>query len=216
MYSYITHPMWTSPGIVVTRFDASTGTSIVVGGWPRGRVPVVHPGGTLRLPGAVRRAGGPPRPPPRAADGAADDRRSRRLVQGRLSGRRDRPDPRPARARVRQRRAVHGRWRGRLTTPFRGGVHRPARHRRRRSEARTSSTSGSRASATATDGADLRLRGRADRSIGVAAITGTVAAIAADTVARGGPTGVLPPEAAFEPRPFIDALAERALLVVER
>ena len=30
MYSYITHPMWTSPGIVVTRFDASTGTSVVL------------------------------------------------------------------------------------------------------------------------------------------------------------------------------------------
>src|SRR5919197_1329029 len=29
MYSYITHPMWTSPGIVVTRFDASSGTSVV-------------------------------------------------------------------------------------------------------------------------------------------------------------------------------------------
>ena len=28
MYSYITHPLWTSPGIVVTRFDASTGTSV--------------------------------------------------------------------------------------------------------------------------------------------------------------------------------------------
>ena len=30
IYSYITHPMWTSPGIVVTRFDASTGTSVVL------------------------------------------------------------------------------------------------------------------------------------------------------------------------------------------
>ena len=29
IYSYITHPIWTSPGIVVTRFDASTGTSLV-------------------------------------------------------------------------------------------------------------------------------------------------------------------------------------------
>jgi lysine 6-dehydrogenase len=28
MYSYITHPMQTSPGIVVTRFDASVGTSL--------------------------------------------------------------------------------------------------------------------------------------------------------------------------------------------
>ena len=42
-----------------------------------------------------------------------------------------------------------------------------------------------------------------------AAITGTVAAIAADLVARGGPAGVHPPEAAFDPRPFVDALAER-------
>jgi saccharopine dehydrogenase-like NADP-dependent oxidoreductase len=29
LYSYITHPLWTSPGIVVTRFDASTGVSVV-------------------------------------------------------------------------------------------------------------------------------------------------------------------------------------------
>ena len=48
------------------------------------------------------------------------------------------------------------------------------------------------------------------------AITGTVAAIAADLVAKGGPVGVQPPEAAFEARPFIDALAERDLTVVER
>jgi hypothetical protein len=48
-----------------------------------------------------------------------------------------------------------------------------------------------------------------------AAITGTVAAIAADVVARGGPIGVHPPEAAFAPRPFIDALAERDLVVIE-
>lgn len=26
IYSYITHPLWTSPGIVVTRFDASSGS----------------------------------------------------------------------------------------------------------------------------------------------------------------------------------------------
>ncbi|MQA05221.1 MAG: hypothetical protein GEV07_21675 [Streptosporangiales bacterium] len=30
MYSYITHPMYTSPGIVVTRFDASTGRSVIL------------------------------------------------------------------------------------------------------------------------------------------------------------------------------------------
>ena len=30
LFSYITHPLWTSAGIVVTRFDASTGTSVVM------------------------------------------------------------------------------------------------------------------------------------------------------------------------------------------
>ena len=48
------------------------------------------------------------------------------------------------------------------------------------------------------------------------AITGTVAAIAADLVARGGPPGVHPPEAAFDPGAFRAALAERDLLVSER
>ena len=47
-------------------------------------------------------------------------------------------------------------------------------------------------------------------------ITGTVAAIAADMVARGGPAGVLPPEAAFDPRAFLTILAERGLTVAER
>jgi saccharopine dehydrogenase-like NADP-dependent oxidoreductase len=47
-------------------------------------------------------------------------------------------------------------------------------------------------------------------------ITGTVAAIAADMVARGGRAGVHPPEAAFDPRAFVGALAERGLIVTER
>ncbi len=47
-------------------------------------------------------------------------------------------------------------------------------------------------------------------------ITGTVAAIAADLVARGGSPGVLPPEAAFDPRAFVAALAERGLTVTGR
>ena len=47
-------------------------------------------------------------------------------------------------------------------------------------------------------------------------ITGTVAAIAADLVARGGPAGVHPPEAAFDPRAFVAALAERGLTIEAR
>src|SRR6476620_10048065 len=35
LYSYISHPIWTSPGIVITRFDASVGTSLV---WTDGRL----------------------------------------------------------------------------------------------------------------------------------------------------------------------------------
>jgi hypothetical protein len=40
-----------------------------------------------------------------------------------------------------------------------------------------------------------------------------VAAIAADLVARGGAAGVVPPEAAFDPQGFVDALALRGLQV---
>ena len=47
------------------------------------------------------------------------------------------------------------------------------------------------------------------------AITGTVAAIAADMVARGGPAGVIPPEGAFDAGAFLAALAERGLTVTE-
>jgi saccharopine dehydrogenase-like NADP-dependent oxidoreductase len=48
------------------------------------------------------------------------------------------------------------------------------------------------------------------------AITGTVAAIAADLVAQGGPVGVHPPEGAFDPRTFLDALASRGFVISER
>ena len=129
MYSYITHPMWTSPGIVVTRFDASTGTSRRPRGRRARRARLVLRRGALRLPGAVRRAGGPPRPAPRAGDPAALHRRARTSVQGRLPGRRDAAHPRPARARLRSRDAVRGRRRADLASTVRGGVHRQARDR---------------------------------------------------------------------------------------
>ena len=37
--------------------------------------------------------------------------------------------------------------------------------------------------------------------------------MAADLVARGGEPGVVPPEAAFDPQGFVDALAQRGLQV---
>src|SRR5436190_1890031 len=48
------------------------------------------------------------------------------------------------------------------------------------------------------------------------AITGTVAAIAADLVSRGGPLGVHPPEGAFDPPQFLAALAERGFAIQEQ
>jgi lysine 6-dehydrogenase len=47
------------------------------------------------------------------------------------------------------------------------------------------------------------------------AITGTVAAIAADLTTRGGEPGVRPPEVAFDPAEFLAALSERGLEVTE-
>ena len=89
MYSYITHPMWTSPGIVVTRFDASTGTSLVREAGELVEHPSFSGAERFDFPRAVRRAGGPPRPPPGAGHAGALDGRRRRRLQGRLSGRRD-------------------------------------------------------------------------------------------------------------------------------
>ena len=66
LYSYISHPMWTSPGIVITRFDASTGTSVVWTDGGVGGAPVVHRRGGVHLSGAIWRAGGPPGPASRA------------------------------------------------------------------------------------------------------------------------------------------------------
>ena len=187
MYSYITHPMWTSPGIVVTRFDASTGTSIVVGGRPASssihRSPatehfdfpepygeqevhlVPHPEPvtlprTIDVRDVVFKVGYPADESGGSAScsSSGSTATSRSYVDGgAVSPRR-----------------------------LRGGVHRPTRHRPRRSGARTSSMSGSRA---ARDGQPMTLTydfavEQTGRSAS-AAITGTVAAIAADLVAQG-------------------------------
>ena len=102
-------------------------------GRPRGRrdrrATLVHRRGGVRLPGAVRPAGGPSRAASRAGDPAAVHRGPRRELQGGLPGRRDDADPRPARTRVRPARAVHLRWDDDLAGPLRRRLHRPARHR---------------------------------------------------------------------------------------
>ena len=214
MYSYITHPMWTSPGIVVTRFDASTGTSIV---WEGGRA-VEYPSfsGEERFafpePYGEQEVHLVPHPEPLTVPRTIDvrdvvfkvgypaDETARIRVLLELGFDSDQPYELDGTASHRE---------------VRGGVHRPARHRPDRAERQREARPGRGCKRgrpiTLTYDFAVEQTGRSAS----AAITGTVAAIAADLVRRR-PGGVHPPEAAFAPRPFIDALAERGLFIVER
>jgi saccharopine dehydrogenase-like NADP-dependent oxidoreductase len=216
LYSYITHPLWTSPGIVVTRFDASTGISLV---YEQGRL-VERPsfGDEERVafpePYGEQAVHLVPHPEPltlpryidvedvvfKVGYTAAETRRIAVLLE--LGFDADEPfelddavvSPR------------------RFAAAFIGsrGVAADARS----ANVKQVLVDGVR------DGRPLTLvydfaceqRGRSASSL----ITGTVAAIAADAVARGGRAGVHPPEGAFAPRPFVDALAARGLVVSER
>ena len=216
MYSYITHPMWTSPGIVVTRFDASSGTSVVLEDGaiverpsftgeeafdfpePYGRQEVhlvPHPEPvTLPRSIAVRdvsfKVGYP----------ADETTRIRVLLELGF----DRHEP----------------------FTFDGTAISPQRF-----AAAYIGRRGIGPDDTSANVKHVRVEGRRDgrpltlvydfavEAVGHSAsstITGTVAAIAADLVAQGGPAGVHPPEAAFDPRTFVDALAARDLVVEER
>ncbi len=216
MYSYITHPMWTSPGIVVTRFDASTRTSIA---WEGGR-PVEYPSFTGEERFAFPEPYGEqevhlvPHPEPvtvpRTIDvrdvvfkvGYPADETARIRVLLELGFDNDEPfvvdgvavSPRGFASAYIGRRGI-------------GPEERSANVKHVRVE-------GVRDGQPTTLTYDFAVE-QTGRSAS-AAITGTVAAIAADLVARGGSAGVHPPEAAFEPRPFIDALAERWLIIEER
>jgi saccharopine dehydrogenase-like NADP-dependent oxidoreductase len=216
MYSYITHPMWTSPGIVVTRFDASTGTSIV---WAGGRA-VENPSFTgeerfvFPEPYGEQSVHLVPHPEPLTVPRTIDVRdvvfkvgypaeeteRIRVLLE--LGFDSDEPFELDGAA-ISPRRFAAA-YIGRHGI---GPTERSANVKHVRVEG-------------AKDGRPITLTyDFAVEQTGLsasAAITGTVAAIAADLVARGSsPVGVHPPEAAFAPRPFIDGLAERGLIVVE-
>jgi lysine 6-dehydrogenase len=216
LYSFITHPMWTSPGIVVTRFDASTGTSLAVedGGL------VEHPSfsGEERIdfpaPYGEQEVHLVPHPEPvtlpRYVDvrnvvfkvGYPADETRRIEVLLELGFDRDEPFEVDGVA-VSPRRFAAAYVGSRGIGPT-----------ERSANVKLVLVTGLR------DGRRVTLRydfaveqvGRSASS----AITGTVAAIAADMVARGGPIGVHPPEGAFDPRAFLDALAVRSLTVIEQ
>lgn len=216
LYSYITHPLWTSPGIVVTRFDASRGTSVA---WEDGSL-VEHPSFSLAEhidfpePYGEQEVHLVPHPEPvtlpryvdvrnvvfKVGYPADETRRIKVLLE--LGFDDDTPlDVDGVSVSPRRFAAAYIGKRGIAPTDRSANVKQVRIDGRR-------------------DGKPVTLvydfaveqTGRSASS----AITGTVAAIAADMVARGGPAGVHPPEGAFDPRAFLDALARRGFTVERR
>jgi saccharopine dehydrogenase-like NADP-dependent oxidoreductase len=216
LYSYITHPLWTSPGIVVTRFDASTGTSVA---WEDGslvehpsfseaeRIDFPEPYGeqevhlvphpepvtlprSIDVPNVVFKVGYP----------ADEERRIKVLLD--LGFDDDTPFELDGMS-ISPRRfaAAYIGKRGIAPTDRSANV----------KQVRIDGMRGGKPVTLVYDFA-VEQTGRSASS----AITGTVAAIAADMVANGGPAGVHPPEGAFDPRAFIDALAHRGFTVERR
>jgi saccharopine dehydrogenase-like NADP-dependent oxidoreductase len=216
LYSYITHPMWTSPGIVVTRFDASTGTSVVL---EDGRL-VERPSFTAEEsivfpePYGAQAVHLVPHPEPVTLPRYLDVRdvvfkvgypadESRRIeVLLELGFDRDAPFELDGVA-ISPRRFAAAYIGSRGIGPT-----------DRSANVKQVQIDGVRDGRSVTLVYDFAVEqfGRSASS----AITGTVAAIAADLVAGGGPVGVHPPEGAFDAGAFIDALAARGFTITER
>jgi saccharopine dehydrogenase-like NADP-dependent oxidoreductase len=216
MYSYITHPMWTSPGIVVTRLDASTGTSVT---WEDGAL-IEQPSFTSQEsfvfpePYGEQEVHIVPHPEPvtipRTIDvgtvvfkvgyPAAETHRIEVLLELGF----DREESFNLRGTAVSPREFAAAYIGRRGI---GPEDRSANIK----HVRVEGVRARRPVALLYDFAVEQV-GRSASS----AITGTVAAIAADMISRGGPTGVHAPEAAFDPRAFVDALARRGLTITER
>jgi saccharopine dehydrogenase-like NADP-dependent oxidoreductase len=216
LYSYITHPLWTSPGIVITRFDASTGTSVV---YEDGAL-VEHPSFSepehidFPSPYGRQEVHLVPHPEPvtlpryidvrnvvfKVGYPAEENRRIKVLLE--LGFDREAPvDVAGVSISPRQFAASYIGSRGITATD-------------RSANVKQVCVDGQQDGRPVTVVYDFAVEqtGRSASST----ITGTVAAIAADLVARGGPTGVHPPEGAFDPRAFLDALATRGLTVERR
>jgi lysine 6-dehydrogenase len=216
LYSYITHPIWTSPGIVVTRFDASTGTSLA---YEDGAV-VEHPSFSqaeqidFPEPYGKQEVHLVPHPEPvtlpryidvrnvafKVGYPADEERRIKVLVELGLD--RDEPfDIDGVTISPRRFAAGYIGSRGIAATE-------------RSANVKQIRIDGKRDGKPVTLVYDFAVEqtGRSASS----AITGTVAAIAADLVADGGPTGVHPPEGAFDPKVFLHALERRGFIVERR
>lgn len=214
MYSYITHPMYTSPGIVVTRFDASTGRSVILRDGSLIERPSFGDHETIEFaaPYGPQQVHLVPHPEvvtlPRYIDGLRDvvfkvgypaEENNRIATLLSLDFDSDTPfevdgcsiSPRRFAAAYIGRKGLAPTERSAnvkkvLVDGFSAGVKTTVRYDF------AVENSGRSASST---------------------ITGTVAAIAADMVATSGQPGVRPPEAALDPHDFLDRLAQRDLEV---
>ncbi len=215
IYSYITHPLWTSPGIVVTRFDASTGTSVTC----ENGTFVEHPSFSgeecvaFAEPYGEQEVHLVPHPEPVTLPRYVDVRNvvfkvgypadESRRIKVLLELGFDREEsfeldglgisPRRFAAAYVGSRGI-------------GASDRSANVKR----VCVDGVRDGRRVALVFDFA-VEETGRSASS----SITGTFAAIAADMVARGGRIGVHPPEGAFDPSKVLDALATRGLTVTE-
>ncbi len=213
LYSYITHPMWTSPGIVVTRFDASSGTSL---SWQDGRLVEGRSFGgaevvDLPAPYGRQEVHLVPHPEPVTLPRSIDVRNvvfkvgyppdETRRIEVLLELGFDRAEPFELDGVAISPRRFAASYIGR----------RGIEPDERSANVKRVIVEGRRDGAAVTLVYDFAVErtGRSASSV----ITGTVAAIAADLVARGGRPGVHPPEAAFDARAFVDALAVRGLTV---
>jgi len=216
LLSYITHPMSTSPGIVYTRFDASVGTAMVLHDGRLEERPCFgdHEAVAFPEPYGTQSVHLVPHPEPvtlpRYLDlrdvvfkvGYPPDETAR--IRALLELGFDSGEPfEHAGARIVPR-DLAAAYIGRAGVP--GDL--PTANLKR---VEVGGRSGGR---LVTLVSDLVVE-RVGEPSASAAITGTVAAVAANLVAEGGPAGVLAPEAVFEPGPFLEALRERGFEVSE-
>jgi saccharopine dehydrogenase-like NADP-dependent oxidoreductase len=216
IYSYITHPLFTSPGIVVTRLDASVGASLV---YEHGRLVERPSFGDEELivfpePYGEQAVHLVPHPEavtlPRYVDvenvvfkvgyPAEENRRIQVLLELGF----DREEAFEVDGA-----AVSPR---RFAAAYIGSRGIPAGYRS--ANVKQVCVDGVRGGRPVTLVYDFAVEhdGRSASSL----ITGTVAAIAAAQVACRGPAGVHPPEAAFDAGTFVEALADRGFAIVER
>jgi lysine 6-dehydrogenase len=213
MYSYITHPMYTSPGIVVTRFDASVGTSLLLEDGELVEYPSFSGEEEIEFPAPYGRQHVHIVPHPEAVTlprfidvknvlfkvGYPADENRRISVLLELGFDSDEPFQLDGVA-------VSPR---RFAAAYIGGRGlQPGDRSANVKQVIVSGTKDGKAAELVYDFA-VEHEGASASS----RITGTFAAICADLTARGDDPGVFPPEAAFDPGEVLTALADRGMPV---